>query len=469
MHTFADKKIGIWGFGVVGRSALAYLSSYTHTLQILEAKELSQSDQELLIAKNIPCYHQDTHLKFFLEHNDYIIPSPGVDLRPYVAYAHKWVSEFDLFQQAWKKPIIAITGSIGKTSVTTLLSHLFATSSWKFYTGGNIGNGILSALTKQADYDAALLEVSSFQLEHCKNFAPDLAIWTNFYPNHLDRHSSLQEYCAAKCKIFDRQTGSQQALIPYSLLRHITYEQFPPSVNFFSNQPLSHQERSQLPSHARLFYRDADTIFMHQYGIITPIFSCTQLPSISFEENWLIIISALYLMHHHLNMPPYLDGITSHLTVTLPEHRLEKVTSTDMMTIYNDSKATTAESTLAAVNQLQGTIPITLFLGGLSKGVSRKPLINALHKKIKNIYCFGKEAHQLTTWSQETGIPAWSFETLDAAVSTCLQQTHEPSIILFSPAGSSYDIFKDYQERGNYFKQLIKRSIGDTDTTTFKN
>jgi UDP-N-acetylmuramoylalanine--D-glutamate ligase len=468
MHKFADKKIGIWGFGVVGKSAVNYVSTYTNKLQILEAKELSPADQELLIAKQIPFYRQDTCLEDFLEHNDYIIPSPGIDLRPYAAYVHKWLSEFDLFQQAWQKPIIAITGSIGKTSVTTLLSHLFATGSWRFYTGGNIGNGILSALTEQANYDAALLEVSSFQLEHCKKFAPNLAIWTNFYPNHLDRHSSLQEYCAAKCKIFAHQATHQQALIPYSLLAHIRYEQIPSTLNLFSNQPLSFQEQSKLPSHARLFYRDGDSICMHYDNSTTPIF-LGAMPRISFEENWLIIISALYLIQYHLNMPRYLDHITPHLAIALPEHRLEKIVTTDMVTIYNDSKSTTADSTWAAVNKLQGATPIILFLGGLSKGVSRKPLIDALRTKVREVYCFGKEAHELHAWCQETRIPALSFETLDTAVSTCLKQLREPSVILFSPAGSSYDLFKDYQERGNYFKQLIKRSLCDTNTTTPKN
>ncbi len=153
----------------------------------------------------------------FLEYNDYIIASPGIDLRPYQSYEHKFVTEIDLFCQDWQKPLITITGTVGKTSTTHLLSELLKLAGLRVATGGNIGTGMLDLLNEQTSSDCAVLELSSFQLEYAQHCTPDLAIITNIYPNHLDRHGTYDEYTRAKLRSIQLQTPQQKTLIPLSL------------------------------------------------------------------------------------------------------------------------------------------------------------------------------------------------------------------------------------------------------------
>lgn len=438
-----NKKIGIWGFGVVGASTVRYLHPLGAQLQVLDNRNLTPEEQALLTAYNIPWFNTDA-LPTFLEHNELIVPSPGIDLRPYAHYQSKWLSELDLFRAAYPKPIIAITGSVGKTSITHLLSTILNTHC-TVATGGNIGTGMLDLLATPSDM--ALLEVSSFQLELCTSFAPDCAIWTNFYPNHLDRHGSEQNYFDAKCAIMRRQQN-QQALLPLAVHKKLNTN----GVAVFCSTRPTNAELHKLESHT-LFFIDNGQIIMRAHGHEQSIIALDQLPEASFTENWLIICSALTL----LNIPlTSIEKAQDKLTV--PEHRLEKVATINNITFYNDSKSTTPQSTLAALAQLKGK-PIRLFIGGISKGINRAPFIAQLHGQVQHVYCFGKECEELHRMCREASIPATCSSTLEEAFELCAQQSAPGEQIVFSPAGASFDLFKDYKERGNRFKELVKNCI----------
>ncbi len=438
--------IGIWGFGVVGKSAYTYLLGKAR-LEVLDSKPLSPADRELLAQHGTPSYAQDDLMQF-LERNDYIIPSPGINLHPYQAYRHKWLSELDLFAAAYKKPIIAITGTIGKTSTTHLLGQLLNAAGMTTAVGGNIGIGMLDLLAQPSQ--AALLELSSFQLQLNKSFAPDLAIWTNFFPNHLDRHVNEQEYFDAKAMILAHQTSQHHALLPLTIINRL---QSHDRYSFFSVTPPSPDLLQRLTPQNRLYYNEQENILLLHNGNKTVLMPQAALPSISYTENWLIICAALDL----LNIP--LDIITAYSsTLTLPEHRLEKITTHHAVDIYNDSKSTTPEATLAALAQLNKK-PTHLLLGGISKGIDRTPLIQQLKGKVVHIYMFGKEAEQLHALAQACGIASSCHASLDDAVAACLHSMQPGSQMIFSPAGASFDLFSNYIERGNYFKKLIKNSI----------
>jgi UDP-N-acetylmuramoylalanine--D-glutamate ligase len=149
--------------------------------------------------------------------------------------------------------------------------------------------------------------------------------------------------------------------------------------------------------------------------------------------------------------------------LAIPEHRLEKCPSRSTnITIYNDSKATTPASTLAAVNQLQQKHkgPIRLILGGLSKGVDRAPFIQQLKNKVAKVYCFGAEGEQLAFWCAQQQIPVENCARLEEIVALSLDQAAPGDQLLFSPAGNSYDLFKDYAHRGTVFKKLVAEHRG---------
>jgi len=199
------KKIGIWGYGLTGKSAVKYYHQQGFELAVVDKKVLTSEENEFLKAKNIPFFSEHS-IEEFLKTHEYILPSPGIDLRPFPHYQSKWLNELDEFYKVWQRPIIAITGSIGKTTITHLVSKLLDNAGKKIAMGGNIGIPVFDLLAQKESCEAAVIEISSFQLELTKTFAPDLAIWTNLHPNHLDRHGSEAEYFNAKAQMLAFQT-----------------------------------------------------------------------------------------------------------------------------------------------------------------------------------------------------------------------------------------------------------------------
>ena len=215
--------VGIWGFGIVGQAALRFFTQrHYQSIIILESGTIAP-DLYTQYAPNtiITVLHDPTQREIFLKKCDVILASAGIDTRLYrSSFNGIWLNELDIFQALWHKKIIAVTGTVGKTTVTHLLSQLLA-STTQIATGGNIGTACFDLLSKQKYCNAAILEVSSFQLEFVQSFAPDLAIFTTFAENHLDRHSSMDEYFKAKYGIIAHQRADQKALLPASCLPYL--------------------------------------------------------------------------------------------------------------------------------------------------------------------------------------------------------------------------------------------------------
>ncbi len=418
-------KIGIWGFGVVGKSVLSFLTKKDYTLSLLEQRELTPLEVALVTGHNVQCVDQH-YLPQFLEMNDFIIASPGIDLEPYKGYAHKWITELDLFAAENNIPVIAITGSVGKTSIVTLLTGLLNALGKRAIALGNIGTPMLDILEQlnfsednklQPPYDYLVMELSSFQLEHTKHFKPTIAAITNLIPNHLDRHKTLENYLFAKSKIIKNQTEEDRAIIPMEFM-----DIFWPFVG---------QQKITWVGEGKF-----DDIAL-------------ALSDITCMQNWNLIFSIL----EALNLP--IEEVTKYAyNISMPKHRVELVRIFKTIRFYNDSKGTLIESTQQAIGRFK-TEPILLFLGGLCKGVDRKPLIESLPSNIKQVFCFGKEADQLAQWCIEAAITCSIHETLESAFETCVKVMKDNDIVLLSPSGSSYDLFKNYEERGKRFAQLV--------------
>lgn len=459
------KNIGIWGFGRVGKSVAQMLHAQGHAISVMTKDALS-TDEKLLAQKYaIHLYTQDEKQEFF-NRNDVLVPSPGVDIRgDYQTQKDKWLTELDLFYAHFKKPIIAVTGTVGKTTITTMLDQILKAYKIPICTGGNIGIPMCDLIMQQdiliKSNEYALLEVSSFQLEYCTQFTPYIAIWTNLAPNHLDRHATYDAYFEAKYNLLAHQDKTDKALVPLSLAQNIKNKAAKSMVHYFSSTAPTEQELKNIQQNEPLFFIDGNHIKKKIGDTITTLINLDTLPDITFIENWLIICSALEILSLDLcALPIHIKAIT------LPEHRMEKiaVASRDII-FYNDSKSTTTTSTRAAIQKLAGK-SIILFVGGLSKGVDRAQFIKELKDQVKQVYCFGAEADTLNAYCVLYGINADAFSTLDDAFAACVKNTTVQDCVLFSPAGSSYDLFKDYEERGNYFKTLVRNFIAsDTNDT----
>ncbi len=399
-----NKTIGIWGYGAVGKSVSNALFKNEYDVLVYDDDAQTRLD----------CPYKTTNsVDNLFTQSEYLIPSPGVDTRAYrQKYKGIWLSELDLFQQVFHKPIIAITGSVGKTSVTHMLTETLQQAGWRAEAAGNIGTPMVDMVNKQQGLDAIVLELSSFQLEYAQNFKPDLAIFTNLYPNHLDRHATMHDYFLAKYNLIKQQTCEQKALIPIEL---------------------KHRMESLSPS-ASITYFDLHVRPAHH-------------PS-GFAANWLIVEKALEL----LQVP--FPTITDILPL---EHRLEKVAIINGVTFINDSKSTAPASTLSAIETIESS-RILLLLGGLSKGIDRSELIKKLAARSIIIICFGKEAEQLHQMCEYFGVKSSHHSRLKIAFIDCVKQAVSGDTILLSPAGSSFDEFENYKARGNFFKQLLEDS-----------
>ena len=450
-----NKRIGIWGFGIVGKAAANYLHEQGYQLGVMDKRMPTAQEWKYLKEKNIT-WHDESEQESFFYSYEFIIPSHGINISSlcYATHIDKWLHEFDFFYATFHKPIIAITGSIGKTSTTHILERIFKELSIPVAVGGNIGTATFDLINQQNSVDYALLEVSSFQLHYCKNFAPMLAIWTNFHPNHLDHHSTEKEYFLAKENILAHQTKEQLSLIPFVLRDKITPASDEHKRSYFIATCPDVNELNTLNHNEQIYYIHNNTVMRYTHSIHTPLMQLTPtLLNLSFVDNILLLASVCDLLNINNQA---LQTIAT--TITLPEHRIEKIGTINNIDFYNDSKATTSASTLAAVEKLLHR-PLHLFLGGLSKGVDRAPFIAQLKNQVKHIYCFGKEAEALHNMCITNQIPATYFATLDEAISACTATIKPNDCVLLSPAGSSYDLYENYKKRGKHFKELVAQYI----------
>ena len=445
------EKWGIWGLGVVGKSVIRHLSASGYELSVYDSRTFSQEELNFLATHQVKIY-PPSEKERFIQDQDRIVPSPGIDASSLLPSRH--VLELDLFMKSWKKPLIAVTGSLGKTTLVTALDQIIKAHSLSVATGGNIGTPMLDLLAVQDISDYGLLELSSFQLEYSDSCIPDLAIWTTFHPNHLDRHKTLDDYFMAKYRFIEHQTPQQKALVPLNLstkLRTVTNRSF----SFFSPDPVTPSTRDLLQLGDVHYTLDQDTLIktlIRFDGIAqSSKILIQQSNNPLHQETWLCALAACDLL-----------GLTQDNLLVLPdlttvEHRLEMVGSYKGMLLYNDSKSTIIESTIAAVHKLfLSNRPIHLLLGGLSKGVDRTQGIHLLAHHVKTVACFGKEAQQLHTLCTELGIDSSCHSTLLEALKVCVENAQPEDTILLSPGGSSYDLYKNFEERGNHFKALVQ-------------
>jgi UDP-N-acetylmuramoylalanine--D-glutamate ligase len=447
MDYLQGKKIGIWGVGIGGKALIRYFSHKEQPLSAFDTKDFTIEEYDFLAHHRVQIYTQDNLIPF-LEENDYLFPSAGIDIKPYSSYTHKCIPELSLFCNQWQQDIIAITGTVGKTSITHLLSQLLLNTGYDVTAGGNIGIGMLDLLHHKKPSTIALLELSSFQLEYCKNFSPTVAIITNIYPNHLDRHKTMDAYIAAKSTIFTHQKDGL-VLVPLELApllyKHRSSNQ---ACCFFTHHSPSQDDLVVLRPQDVLYYTNnlgyfCKYVTQREY----PLAHHNNMPNLSYKENWLIITAVLDMLTLPLT-------IIKNTSLHIPEHRLDYIGTFQGISYYNDSKSTLPQATLAAVKKFSGN-SIILLLGGISKGVDRFTLLEQLIGRVNFIVCFGSEASLLHLSCKQLLIPSTSCTTLEQALEQAQNRAKKGTIVLLSPAGASYDLFKNYQERGEQFKHYI--------------
>jgi UDP-N-acetylmuramoylalanine--D-glutamate ligase len=443
--------LGIWGYGKVGQSVAHFFKDRCSHMTVMDTRKPDNLFHASWVSQDAD------HMSSFFQSHDVIIASPGVDLQPYYhSYRSKIMCELDIFHKYWKKPLISITGTVGKTSLVTLFHSVLSHYGHHACMAGNIGVPCLDIIDQQDVYDCALIEASSFQLEYTQSYAPDIAVISNLYPNHLDRHKTIESYIQAKYQIIAHQEPHQKALIPLKLKETIEHYYPRSHISYTCNTPLSNSDKRILKTTDIVYVNNKDGIYVYTDKTYTELITWDRLPHVSYHENWLIIVALchMYGLDIHKLAELHKD------TLSLPEHRLELVPLNHSLMCFNDSKSTIMDSTLHAVKKIYADYPnkkIQLCIGGLSKGVDRSVYIKQLTPYIDHLYICGAEKNELCRMAREYGIAYYATETLDELCQIYAQNWSSSDVFLFSPGGSSFDLFNNYIQRGQAFKDYIQK------------
>jgi UDP-N-acetylmuramoylalanine--D-glutamate ligase len=439
-HLDLPDDVLVVGLGQTGLAAARFLSGMGKRVTIADEKNRTELAPALEALKGIdfeeclgPHRRED-----FLAH-PMIVVSPGVDTElPLFKEARSKgitiVGELELASRFVKEPVIAITGTNGKTTVTTLIGDLFREAFGNVFVGGNIGNPLLNYVMSEQKASYLILEVSSFQLETIEAFRPQTAVLLNITEDHLDRYRSYEEYIDAKYRIFENQKEEDIVVLNRALepARPIKARIFP----FSSREAVD------------------DGAFLEGKTMVVRIKGkewrypreISPLVGIHNTENLLVVLLVAHLY-----------GVERDVAETvirrfrgLP-HRVEFVRELAGTRFYNDSKATNVDATKRALESLEENV--ILIAGGKDKGGSYKVVLD-LMKKVKALILIGEAREKIR---EEIGglTETYVEPDLEKAVARARSIARGGEVVLFSPMCSSFDMFKDYKERGNIFKDIV--------------
>ena len=375
---------------------------------------------------------------------DLIIPSPGVPADdPFLSAARSkritiW-SEIELAYRFLEGKLIGITGSNGKTTTTTLVHHILKSSGVQALLAGNVGTPLISLVDSMSAATVAVVELSSFQLELIERFRPDIGVFLNLTPDHLDRHKTLAAYAAAKARLFENQTELDAAVLNLDDEPSHQYVPKKPQVFWFSRKQ-GVKQGACLRGDDIFIVRDKEEEFILKRSEIP-------LPGNHNVENVLAAITAARLSG--VDAASIGNAVRSFQGV---EHRLEFVAEIRGVRYYNDSKATNVDATLKALDAFPGRILIVL--GGKDKGSDYTVLQTPLREKAILALLIGAAADKIE--SQITGSVAIERAgTLQRAVDIASHAAKPGDIVLLAPACASFDQFQNYEQRGHIFKELV--------------
>ena len=380
---------------------------------------------------------------------DLIVVSPGVpvDAPPLVqarSLGETVIGEIELAAQFLPGPIVAITGSNGKTTTTTLTGEILTASDIPTLVGGNIGTPAISLAERAKPDTVVVLEISSFQLETIQTFRPKIAVVLNVTPDHLDRHRTFEIYTDAKARIFENQQGSDFAVLNADDPTCVAMgARTRAQVFWFSRQKEVQQGA---------WVRDGNIVFRDSKGQ-REILQVSEIPLKGAHnlENVLAAVCTGMLMGC---APEKIRKAVRDFKAV--EHRLEFVATIDGVDYYNDSKATNVDATIKALESFPANIH--LILGGKDKGSDYTVLNDLIRQRVKRIYTIGAAAAKIE--SQVKGAEVVHTETLENAIRKAHVAAQSGDIVLLAPACASFDQFKSYEHRGKLFKDIVRGLAG---------
>jgi UDP-N-acetylmuramoylalanine--D-glutamate ligase len=447
------KKVLVVGLGKSGLAAALFLRRQGAQVTVSDLRSAQALSKEIpsLLEAGISV-EAGGHGLLTFRRQDLIVVSPGVPLlTPELVQVRNLglpiIGELELAARFLQGNVLAITGSNGKTTTTTLCGEIFSAAGLKTVVAGNIGVPVIETVDQSNPAAWSVLEVSSFQLETTESFHPHIAVILNITPDHLDRHGSFENYVRMKEKIFANQSGDD-----YLILN--------------GDDPVTQQAASRARSQVLWFSRSKivrrGTFLMNGMLMFRPSEQASPLPVVPLAD--------IPLKGEH-NIENVLAAVCAACVANIPaqtiaravgsfhavEHRLEFVAAIHGVDYYNDSKATNVDATAKAIASFPGNIH--LILGGKDKNSDYAQLNALLRARVKAVYTIGSAAEKIE--GQIAGVTRVVHSgTLEAAVDQAANQAVAGDVVLLAPACSSFDQFENYEHRGRVFKQAVKARQG---------
>jgi UDP-N-acetylmuramoylalanine--D-glutamate ligase len=453
MMELKGKKVLVVGLGKSGLAAALFLRRRGAQVTVSDIRSAEA------LAKDIPGLLDEGinveaggHGLLTFRRQDLIVVSPGVPLdTPELVQARNFgrpiIGELELAARFLKGKILAVTGSNGKTTTTSLLGEILEKAGVPTLVGGNIGVPVVALIDESTDATWSVLEVSSFQLESTEQFHPAIAVILNITPDHLDRHGSFENYALAKERIFAEQDEQDYVVLNADNVRAAASAKRSRAKVYWFSLEHSVERGAWVQGGAILFRSGTDAA----PETVMPI-SSIPLKGEHNVENVLAAVCAARLAG--ASAESVRAAVEQFKAV---EHRLEYVATLNGVEIYNDSKATNVDATAKAIAAFPGNIH--LILGGKDKNSDYTELSDLLRSRVKAVYTIGTAAAKIE--SQLRGVVTiHSCETLDKAVGAIAAAAHPGDVVLLAPACSSFDQFESYEHRGRVFKELVNEWRG---------
>lgn len=435
--------VGLARTGVAVARFLAQAGAQVIVTDMREEEELAETMAEL--ADLDIDWELGRHVPYSFLMADLIVVSPGVpmDIKPLAmarSQKRRVVSEVELASWFIKAPMVAITGTNGKTTTTTLTGEIFRACGFDTFVGGNIGNPLIELASSGEYVDRVVVELSSFQLEGVESFRPHVAVLLNLTEDHLDRYATFQEYVDAKLRIFENQQADDFAVLNIddplvaACAAKLKARIFPMSRLQELTEGIS--------------YQDGFITFSHRGKVLRFGTAGFKLKGVHNLDNIMASLASALLMR--------CDGDCAFAAVSdfkgLP-HRMEFVAEIGGVSYYEDSKGTNVGSVVKSLESFDSGI--TLIAGGKDKGGSYEPLAPLVAQRVSHLVLIG-EAKERMNQALGALTDTHLAQTLEAAVALAGQLTEPGGVVLFSPACSSFDMFKNYEERAERFKAAVR-------------
>ncbi|HTC50161.1 MAG TPA: UDP-N-acetylmuramoyl-L-alanine--D-glutamate ligase [Candidatus Aquilonibacter sp.] len=445
-----DKRVLVVGLGKSGVASALFLKARGARVTVSDTKSGDELRNEIpVLLDHGIAVETGGHGERTFREQDLIVVSPGVPvdaplLERVRSLGGRVIGEIELAAQFLPGRIVAITGSNGKTTTTTLAGEILTVGGFPTLVGGNIGTPAISLTERAKPETVIVLEVSSFQLETIQTFRPKVAVVLNVTPDHLDRHKTFEIYADAKARIFENQKGDDFAVLNADDPTCVAMAADTRAQVFcFSRQ----QEVKQ-----GAWVHEGDILFRdgaRQREIM--LVSEISLKGAHNLENVLAAVCASALMGC---APEKIRQAVHNFKAV--EHRLEFVATIGGVDYYNDSKATNVDATIKALESFPANVH--LILGGKDKGSDYSVLNDLLRERVKRVYTIGAAAAKIE--SQIKNVEIEHSETLENAIRKAHAIAEPGDVVLLAPACASFDQFKNYEQRGHVFKEITQRLAG---------